>query len=59
MQSTWQQYICNGVSKTVNLPEDARVEEVQMIYEMAAERGCKGVTVYRDNCRELQPHATK
>jgi ribonucleoside-diphosphate reductase alpha chain len=59
VQSVWQTYICNGVSKTVNVPEDASVAQIRTIYEMAASKGCKGITVYRDNCREWQPHEIK
>jgi len=46
-------YISNGIicHNTVNLPEDVTVEEVAKIYETAWKEGCKGVTIYRKNCR--------
>ena len=46
-------YVANGIicHNTVNLPEDVTVEEVAKIYETAWESGCKGITVYRKNCR--------
>jgi len=46
-------YVANGIicHNTVNLPEDVSVEEVSKIYQTAWEAGCKGITVYRKNCR--------
>lgn len=51
MQAVWQKYVNDGISKTVNLPESATKEDVAAIYMMAWKLKCKGVTVYRDNCR--------
>jgi ribonucleoside-diphosphate reductase alpha chain len=45
----------SGISKTVNLPEDATVEDVKKIYELAHKIKTKGITVYRDGCRKGQP----
>ena len=54
MQSAFQKYTNNAVSKTVNLPHDATAEDVRNIYMLAYDGGCKGVTIYRDRSREEQ-----
>lgn len=51
MQGRIQKHIDHSISVTVNLPEDIPVETVNDVYMTAWETGCKGVTVYRDNCR--------
>jgi ribonucleoside-diphosphate reductase alpha chain len=47
MQAIWQKYVDNSVSKTINMPQDASIEDVKNAFLLAYKLKCKGVTIYR------------
>jgi ribonucleoside-diphosphate reductase alpha chain len=55
MMAAVQPFLSGAISKTVNLPNDATVEDVQRIYEEGWRLGLKAVALYRDGCKASQP----
>jgi ribonucleoside-diphosphate reductase alpha chain len=58
MMAAVQPFISGAISKTVNLPEEATIEEVEQLHIDAWNLGIKAVAIYRDNCKVAQPLAT-
>ncbi len=54
MQAAFQKYTDNAVSKTINLPHDATIDDVKRAYMLAWDTGCRGITVFRDGCKNEQ-----
>jgi ribonucleoside-diphosphate reductase alpha chain len=55
MMAATQPFISGAISKTVNLPENASVEDIMEAYLQAWKLGLKAVAVYRDGCKKSQP----
>lgn len=55
MMSAVQPFLSGAISKTVNMPEDVTVEDVEQLHMDAWKMGLKAVAIYRDNCKVAQP----
>jgi len=58
MMAAAQPFLSGAISKTVNLPNDATVDDVRQIYEEGWKLGLKAVALYRDGCKASQPLST-
>lgn len=58
MMAAAQPFLSGAISKTVNLPNEATVEDVREIYEQGHKLGLKAVALYRDGCKASQPLST-
>ncbi|HVW87973.1 MAG TPA: hypothetical protein VHC01_00775, partial [Gaiellaceae bacterium] len=59
MMGAIQPFISGAISKTVNLPETATIDEVATLYQEAWRLGVKAIAIYRDNCKVAQPLSGK
>ncbi|MEZ6330616.1 MAG: vitamin B12-dependent ribonucleotide reductase [Candidatus Saccharimonadales bacterium] len=58
MMAAVQPFISGAISKTVNMPEEATVEDIEQLHIDAWKMGVKAVAIYRDNCKVAQPLST-
>ena len=58
MMAAAQPFISGAISKTVNLPPEATIEDVQDAYMEAWKQGLKAIAIYRDGCKRTQPLST-
>jgi len=58
MMGAVQPFLSGAISKTVNMPEEATVEEIEALHMLSWELGLKAVAIYRDNCKVGQPLST-
>jgi len=58
MMGAVQPFLSGAISKTVNMPEDATVEDVEELHMLSWKLGLKAVAIYRDNCKVAQPLST-
>ncbi|MFZ9601960.1 MAG: vitamin B12-dependent ribonucleotide reductase, partial [Ilumatobacteraceae bacterium] len=58
MMGATQPFLSGAISKTVNMPEEATIEDIEELHMLSWELGVKAVAVYRDNCKVGQPLST-
>jgi ribonucleoside-diphosphate reductase alpha chain len=58
MMGAVQPFISGAISKTVNMPEEATIEDIEALHQLSWELGLKAVALYRDNCKVAQPLST-
>jgi len=58
MMGATQPFLSGAISKTVNMPEEASIEDIESLHMLAWELGVKAVAIYRDNCKVGQPLST-
>ena len=58
MMEAVQPFISGAISKTINMPNDATIEDIEQIYIEAWKRGLKSISIYRDGCKQAQPLST-
>lgn len=58
MMAAVQPFISGAISKTVNMPEEATVEDIEQLHIDAWKMGVKAIAIYRDNCKVAQPLST-
>jgi ribonucleoside-diphosphate reductase alpha chain len=58
MMGAAQPFLSGAISKTVNMPEEATIEDIEALHMLAWELGIKAVAIYRDNCKVGQPLST-
>ncbi len=58
MMGAVQPFLSGAISKTVNMPEEASVEDIEKLHMLSWELGIKAVAIYRDNCKVGQPLST-
>ncbi len=58
MMAATQPFLSGAISKTVNMPEEATIEEIEALHMLSWELGLKAVAIYRDNCKVAQPLST-
>jgi ribonucleoside-diphosphate reductase alpha chain len=55
MMAAVQPFLSGAISKTINMPNESTVEDIEEAYMMGWEEGCKSVAIYRDGCKRTQP----